>query len=71
MQDGEECPFDMKNSKIKKNIETYDDLLYNPCEDEQNADWITKVQKSMKSYDKELIQISCSKCFSPLSYFGR
>lgn len=49
---------------------TYDDLLYHPCEDELNQNWaqsnLTKNEKG-NSY----CQLSCSKCFTALTYQGQ
>eukprot|EP00347_Sterkiella_histriomuscorum_P003026 403365876 len=76
-QDKDECPFEMKaqHKHINRKNETYDDLLYNPCEDELNANWINKLQshhshqQKLNAQDsKELLQISCSKCFTIISY---
>ncbi|CDW82659.1 UNKNOWN [Stylonychia lemnae] len=77
----DECPFDFKAEQNNKSgKQTYDQMLYNPCEDERNADWIKRIQrkKASQSYskgkilqnEKDLIQISCSKCFTPLTYSG-
>ena len=49
--------------------ETYDQLLYHPCEDELNTQWATK--KLQKGKGQDSFQLSCSKCFTPLTYTGR
>ncbi len=54
--------------KKMKEFQTYDDLLYHPCEDESNAEW---VNKKFGKEPKNLLQISCAKCFNPLSYAAR
>ncbi len=77
-QDDEEdpCPYEFettfnKFSKMQdsKAAVTYDELLYHPCEDELNQAWAhSKLQKNSK---EQYFQLSCSKCFTALTYQGQ
>ena len=74
MEEEESCPFDFKSGyqdfSMKEDGKahlTYDDILYHPCEDELNQEW---AKKSLAKNKKDLCQLSCSKCFLPVTYHG-
>ena len=71
----QDCPYEFKESFSKFSMKndansglTYDDLLYHPAEDEMNQQWAKN--SLQKKSDKDRFQLSCSKCFTPVSYQG-
>ena len=66
-EDKEEGQFQIPSKKSKEQT-TYDDLLYHPCEDELNQSWALNNLGAKKPAGH--CQLSCSKCFTALTYQG-
>ena len=64
-------PADDQTAEKHQGISESDQLLFNPCEDEQNQQWVVKTllkhsNDQSSSSNTESQQLSCASCFTQL-----